>query len=87
MSTYTKSSQVRAELTIRRPNGEIETVVWPSDASLCQIKFEKIRAATKAAGRGEVLSYTNIAPEYQMNEMDKHERRMERMLRNSYVKM
>ena len=86
MSTYTTSSPVRAELTIRRPNGTVEAVVWPNDSRLSQVKFEQIRKATREAGRGEVLSYSNIAPTYQMSEMDKHEQRMERMLRDSYVK-
>ena len=93
MATYTKDSPVRAELTILRPSGYVETVVWPHDSRLGKVRFDQIAKATKEAGKGDVLSYTNITPEYQMNasdlasrEADLHQQRMSSLLRNSYVK-
>jgi hypothetical protein len=49
------------ELTIRRPSGEVETVVIPTDRAreLSDGLFAQIVAATKAAGRGDVLAYKN----------------------------
>lgn len=50
----------RTTLTIRRPNGNIE-VVDVSDKFLSGMTdgmFAKVAEANKAAGRGEVLSYT-----------------------------
>lgn len=49
-------------LTIRRPNGEVEKVkVTPGGFKTINDKiFSQIVAATKTAGRGEVLSYENI---------------------------
>ena len=57
--TYTTPSHV--ELTVRRPNGNVEVV---SNDKLTQINdrtFAQIVAQTKAAGRGDVLSYTNVS--------------------------
>lgn len=50
------------EVTIRRPNGDIETVVLPPEKfpALNEVLFEKMRKANRAAGRGEVLSYLNV---------------------------
>lgn len=45
----------RNELVIKRPNGEIETVVKESDRDLAWI-VSAVRHATREAGRGEVLS-------------------------------
>lgn len=47
-------------IKIKRPEGHIETVdisdKWPRGIN--DIIFNKIKEATKAAGRGEMLSYT-----------------------------
>lgn len=73
-----------SELTIRRPDGTVETVRRPEKmgASL----FAKIKAATKAAGRGDVLSYVNITKtaSYTVtaaDEMDARSERQARMMR------
>lgn len=48
------------ELTIRRPNGAVETIRHPQWKQISDSDFGKIKAATLAAGRGEVLSYANV---------------------------
>lgn len=48
------------EIQVRRPNGQIEVVANPAGIrEMNNILFAKIVAATKAAGKGEVLSYVN----------------------------
>lgn len=54
---------VRADITIRRPNGNIEVVAAPGTKELNDKLFSRINAATKEAGRGECLSYENITEE------------------------
>lgn len=51
------------EITIRRPGGEIEMVRHPSLPALNDAAFARIAEATKAAGRGEALSYQNFTKE------------------------
>ena len=51
------------KITAKRPSGEIE-VVDVSDkfpAGLTDTMFEKIKAATRQAGRGDLLSYEVIS--------------------------
>lgn len=48
------------ELTILRPNGVTETIRHPQWKQISDSDFGKIRSATRAAGRGEVLSYSNV---------------------------
>jgi len=49
------------ELTIKRPNGEIEKVQTSKFGySLSKVLFGKIQDATKAAGKGEVLSWGKV---------------------------
>lgn len=48
------------ELTIRRPDGSIEVVRHPKLAAINDRIFALLVSATKAAGRGDVLSYANI---------------------------
>lgn len=61
--TYTKP--IGVELVVRRPDGSTETV----DASakfphgLTDSIFAQVQAATRKAGRGEVLSYQNKVAE------------------------
>jgi hypothetical protein len=55
-----------ASITVRRPNGKIETI--PAPAGIRTISpelFRSIRDATAAAGRGTVLSYENPEPQRQ----------------------
>lgn len=42
-------------IEVRRPNGEVETVVRDDPRNLLQA-IEKLRKDTRAAGRGEVLT-------------------------------
>ncbi len=53
------------ELTIRRPNGVIETVPGPAAAgrSIDERMFARIKQATADGGKGEVLSYANMTKE------------------------
>jgi hypothetical protein len=50
------------ELTIRRPDGTVETKLAeiPGFRACNPQLFARIKAATKAAGKGEVLSYRNL---------------------------
>lgn len=48
------------ELTIKRPNGEIEKV--QREGGMTPVMFEKIQEATLNAGRGEVLSWELVDP-------------------------
>ena len=43
-------------LKIKRPNGEIENVAWEK-GGMTDIIFGKIKDATKAAGKGDVMSW------------------------------
>ena len=43
------------ELTIKRPNGEVEKV--QREGGMTKVMFEKIQEATRNAGRGEILSW------------------------------
>ena len=45
-----------SEITIRRPSGEIEVATRPE--KLNAALFARLKAGTKAAGRGDCLSYT-----------------------------
>jgi hypothetical protein len=45
-----------SEITIRRPSGAIEVVRHP--ANLNAALFARVKAGTKAAGKGDCLSYT-----------------------------
>ena len=49
------------ELTIKRPNGEFEKVKTDKFGfSLSKPLFDKIRTATKNAGKGDVLSWSTV---------------------------
>lgn len=60
-TTYSAPSHV--ELTIRRPSGVMETVTFPHQKQISKSTFAQIVKATKDAGRGDVLSYTNVTRE------------------------
>ena len=52
------------EITINRPNGTVETMANPGGVrEMNQIIFAKMAKATKAAGRGDVVSYRNLQKE------------------------
>lgn len=52
-------ASTKITITIKRPNGEIETLdVTKQFPNITDAEFARIQASTKAAGRGEVLSYS-----------------------------
>lgn len=53
----------RCEVTIRRPDGQIETVVHPKIDHMTPQMWEMMKDAMRKAGRGECLSYNNIIEE------------------------
>lgn len=49
------------EITIHRPNGTIEVLKNPGGyREMNNIIFAKIKTSTKAAGRGDVVSFKNL---------------------------
>ena len=62
----------KATVTIKRPNGVIETLdVTAKFGTMNQTLADKISEQTKAAGRGVVIAWSYEAPEYKMTENDK----------------
>lgn len=71
--TYTVPSHV--ELTIRRPGGNIETVIMTKPVRrITDREFSEIKAATAKAGRGEVVGYVNVTTEHVESDADYAER-------------
>jgi len=60
----------KAEVTIRRPDGTVETIVHPKIDFFTDGILSQMRKAMKDAGRGEVLSYRNIDAVVEMEEAD-----------------
>ena len=60
----------KAEVTIRRPDGKIETLIHSKIDYFNDQILEQMRKAMKAAGRGEVLSYQNVDAVVEMEESD-----------------
>ena len=61
MSKMTHTTPSHVELTVRRPNGTVEVVRADKLGEFINDKvFASVVAQTKAAGRGDVLSYTNV---------------------------
>lgn len=50
------------EITTRRENGKIEITTTEKFGKINAQIWEKIKAATKAAGKGDCLSYKNLTP-------------------------
>lgn len=74
-------------IQIRRPNGALETVdVSEKMPGLNPALFARVQAATRAAGRGEALSYEEKwvqAPDYYKSDLDltsDHQDRMDRFM-------
>jgi len=69
----------KALVTIKRPDGSIETLdVTAKFGTMSQTLADKINENTKAAGRGEVISWSYEAPEYKMTENDKANKEYDR---------
>lgn len=49
-----------AEITVRRPNGSVETIKHPNAREINEKMFAQMKAATKAAGRGDLISFRNV---------------------------
>ena len=57
----TTQRKLRSQLTVKRPNGQIEIVDTTEKLRIItDAVFNQVKAATAKAGRGEVLSYENI---------------------------
>ena len=71
--TYTLPSHV--ELTVRRPDGSVETIrAEKLGGYINDAIFTKVVAATKAGGRGDVLSYRNVTREHTETDAEMAER-------------
>lgn len=58
-------------LTIRRPNGTTEEVLWTKSISMNKSLFARIKEATKNAGRGDVLTWRAVEPQDTRTEAEK----------------
>jgi Zn finger protein HypA/HybF involved in hydrogenase expression len=63
-------SERKTEVTIRRPNGIVETMVHPKIDWFNDVIFSQMKKAMNDAGRGEVLGYRNIEAVIEMEESD-----------------
>ena len=67
METITYNVADHVEIDIRRPNGQIETINYtainPKMTEMVKAQFEKIKAATAKAGRGEAIEFRNVVRE------------------------
>lgn len=63
--TVSMMTKTKATVTVKRPNGDTETVAT-KHARITPRLFDLMAEATAKAGRGELLSYTNPA-EYPTN--------------------
>lgn len=59
-----------ATITVKRPEGSVETITVKSFDRLNDILFSKIQKATKEAGKGDVLSYKNVNATYETEKAD-----------------
>jgi hypothetical protein len=60
----------KAEVTVKRPDGTVETIVHPKIDYFTPALFDRFRQAMKDAGRGAALSYHNIDAVVEMEESD-----------------
>jgi len=89
MKTLTVPSHV--EITVRRPDGQVETVQVPNSREWSQRDFAGCKQATANAGRGEVLSYRNVTEQVEQPTeyaaLDKAERNYDDHVRSVYRAM
>jgi hypothetical protein len=57
MKNTSQGRAIKLTLTVKRPNGNVETIVHPTLTNISPAQFAQIQRDTQAAGRGEVLSY------------------------------
>jgi len=81
MKDFTQGKAIKLTLTVKRPNGKVEQIVHPSLTFITEAQFKQIQRDTKAAGRGEVLSY-EIERETVDNRFYKEQQRKARQFDN-----
>lgn len=60
----------KAEVTVKRPDGKIETITHPKVDYFTPAIFNQMKKAMAGAQRGEVISYRNIDAVVEMEESD-----------------
>ncbi len=60
----------KVEITVKRPNGEIETMIHPKIEYMTDGIFRQMNKAMEKAGRGIVVSYKNIDSVIEMEDSD-----------------
>lgn len=60
----------KTEITVKRPGGEIETMIHPKIDYFTPGIFSQMKKAMRDAGRGEVISYRNIDAVVEMEDED-----------------
>ena len=60
----------KTEVTIKRPNGTVETIIHPKIDYFTDDIFAQMRKAMADAGKGDVLSYRNIDAVVEMEDAD-----------------
>jgi len=60
----------KTEITVKRPDGKIETMIHPKIDYMTDGILTQMRKAMRDAGRGEVISYRNIEAVVEMEEAD-----------------
>ena len=63
-------SNRKCQITVKRPNGQIETITHPSIDYMVDGVFAQMKTAMLSGGRGEAVSYKNIAAITEMEECD-----------------
>jgi hypothetical protein len=63
-------SEARCEVTVKRPNGQIETIVHPKIDRMNDALYGQMKAAMKTANKGECVSYKNIDAVVEMEDAD-----------------
>ena len=57
----TNQNTARCEITIRRPNGVVETIVHPKITAMDAATWARMCKINRETGRGECIGYRNVA--------------------------
>jgi hypothetical protein len=76
-----KAETMKVEVTIRRPNGQIETITHPNISFMTAPMWEAMKKAMLAANKGECLSFQNIIPQLSKSETERS--RISKMFRRA----
>ena len=60
----------KCEITVKRPDGTIETMIHPKVDYMNDAMLKAANKAMTAAGRGQIVSYRNIDAVFEMEESD-----------------